>query len=103
MLHIFLFDVIKVYLKIKIAFVGFLFLVLRNCNCFENSNGELHFRPLPFTILGTICLKKQKSHRSKFSKTTKTNTGKENFHVKISAKKPLVLQVFFPVTQIGYC
>lgn len=50
MLHIFLFGVIKVYLKVKIAFVGFLFLFLRKYNVFENSNGELHFRPLPFTI-----------------------------------------------------
>lgn len=58
MLHIFLFGVIKVYLKVKIAFVGFLFLFLKNCNGFEN--GELHFRPLPFTILVTVCLKEKK-------------------------------------------
>lgn len=55
MVRIFLFDVIKVYLKVKVVFVGFgVFFIAQNYNC------EPCFRPLPFAILGTVCLKETK-------------------------------------------
>jgi len=47
MVHIFLFDVIKVYLKVKLVFCG----VLVSFFIAQNYNFELSFRPLSFAIL----------------------------------------------------